>query len=227
MTRLSACPATPALASEGLCYGVCALNSRHHLCASGSFCCRIHNSHRHTYTLPDTTSHLVSATADVGLHAAPSSPVLSPAQGCVMLHDAWFTPGCLTPTSSAGTSSLILLQAERLTYIGVALQASIKDIVGPSPVQRQQATADMVPCLTGQMNAPQTRSHVDAAASDASCSGTDPVTAAVADRLASQMKTVLGGWLQQQCQELKVSFYIYLLSLSLSTAYVRLDPHSV
>ncbi|DBB10651.1 TPA: hypothetical protein ACH3X3_007160 [Trebouxia sp. C0006] len=93
--------------------------------------------------------------------------------------------------------------AERLTYLGVAVQASTKVIVGPSPVQQQQATADTVPCPTGQMNAPQTRSHVNAAASDASCSGTDPITAAVADRLASQMKTVLGGGLQQQCQDLK------------------------
>ncbi len=136
-------------------------------------------------------------------------------------------PICLTRTSSAVTLSLILLQAERLTYLGVAVQGSTKDIVGPSPVQQQQATADTVPCLIGQVNAPQTKSHVYAAASDASCSGIDPVTAAVADRLASQMKTVLGGGLQQQCQDLKVSFYIYLLSLSLSTAYVKLNPHSV
>ena len=115
----------------------------------------------------------------------------------------------------------MLLQAERLTYLGVAVQASTKVIVGPSPVQQQQATADTVPCPTGQMNAPQTRSHVNAAASDASCSGTDPITAAVADRLASQMKTVLGGGLQQQCQDLKVSFRIYSLSLSLSTCETR------
>ncbi|DBA81538.1 hypothetical protein WJX77_007263 [Trebouxia sp. C0004] len=93
--------------------------------------------------------------------------------------------------------------AERLTYLGVAVQGSTKDIVGPSPVLQQQATADTVPCLAGQVNAPQTTSHVDAAASDASCSGIDPVTADAADRLGSQMKTVLGGWLRQQCQDLK------------------------
>ncbi len=119
---------------------------------------------------------------------------------------------------------LILLQAERLTYLGVALQGATKDIVGPSPVQQQEATANMAPCLAGQVNAPQMKGHVDAAASGASCSDTDCVTAAVADRLASQIKTVLGGRLQQQCQDLKVSFCIYLLSLSLSTAYVETRP---
>jgi len=181
-----------------------------------------------THLLPDTTSHVILVTADAGLHAAPSSPVLSLAQGYMILHPADVgLPICLTPTCSAVTLSLMLLQAERLTYLGVAVQASTKVIVGPSPVQQQQATADTVPCPTGQMNAPQTRSHVNAAASDASCSGKDPITAAVADRLASQMKTVLGGGLQQQCQDLKVSFRIYSLSLSLSTAYVRLDPHSI
>ncbi|KAL0051426.1 hypothetical protein WJX82_007304 [Trebouxia sp. C0006] len=108
--------------------------------------------------------------------------------------------------------------AERLTYLGVAVQASTKVIVGPSPVQQQQATADTVPCPTGQMNAPQTRSHVNAAASDASCSGTDPITAAVADRLASQMKTVLGGGLQQQCQDLKARLAEEDASAQASTA---------
>lgn len=124
------------------------------------------------------------------------------------------SPICLTPTSSAVTLSLILLQAERLTYLGVAVQGSTRDIVGPNPVHSKQATADTVPCPTGQMNAPQTKSHMYAAASGASCSGTDSVTAAVADRLAGQIKTVLGEGLQQQCQDLKVSFYKYLLNLS-------------
>ncbi|KAA6426995.1 MAG: thioester reductase [Trebouxia sp. A1-2] len=93
--------------------------------------------------------------------------------------------------------------AERLTYLGVAVQGSTRDIVGPNPVHSKQATADTVPCPTGQMNAPQTKSHMYAAASGASCSGTDSVTAAVADRLAGQIKTVLGEGLQQQCQDLK------------------------
>ncbi len=158
-----------------------------------------------TLMFPDTTSHVVSAIAGAGLQAAPSSPVSSPPQGYMILHcvDVGL-PICLTPTSFAVTVSLMLLQAERLTYLGVALQGFTKEIVDPSPVHQQQATADTLLCLTGQMNAPQTASRVDAAASDASCSGTDPVTAAVADRLAGQMKTVLGGGLQQQCQDSKV-----------------------
>ena len=123
----------------------------------------------------------------------------------------------------------MLLQAERLTYLGVALQGATKDIVGPSPVEQQETTANRAPCLAGQVNAPHMKGHVGAAASGGlhACSGTDRITAAVADRLASQMKTVLGGGLQQQCQDLKVSFRIYSLSLSLSTAYVKLDPHSI
>lgn len=142
-----------------------------------------------------------------------------------MLQYACFT--CEPHTNIPYSDLVMLLQAERLTYLGVAVQGSTKDIVGPNPVQQQQATANMAPCLAGQVNAPQIKGHVDAAASDASCSGTDRVSAAVADRLASQIKTVLGGGLQQQCQDLKVSFCVYLLSLSLSTAYVKLDPYSI